>query len=249
MLKNTFLHIPGVTEKKEKELWEKSVYDWDSFLENSDKLDIRSKARVKKLVHASRCECEKKNHLFFEPILPRRLHWRAYPEFSDRCCFLDIETTGLSKHRNDVTTIGVYDGKSSRVFVNGIDLHEFSDEIKKYSMLVTFNGICFDIPFLRTKFPDIEFNQLHVDLRYALKALGYSGGLKSIEKQLGIARDDEVADMDGFQAVRLWHKYKRGDQASLDKLIKYNIEDIVNLKTLMEFSYDNLKKQCFECRI
>ena len=90
--------------------------------------------------------------------------------------------------------------------------------------------------------PEISFNQFHVDLRFVLKGLGYEGGLKKIEKRLGIERESDVSELSGKDAVRLWYQYKRrNDDSALNTLIKYNIEDIENLKYLMDFSYDKLK--------
>ena len=80
-----------------------------------------------------------------------------------------------------------------------------------------------------------KYDLIHLDLRFLLKELGYSGGLKNIELQLGISRPEDVANVNGFEAVRLWKKYKQGDLQALEKLIKYNIEDIVNLKDLLEY--------------
>ena len=125
-------------------------------------------------------------------------------------------------------------------------MNEFKREIEKYKLIVTYNGLCFDVPFIETKFPEISFDQLHIDLRYVLKRLGFSGGLKNIEKQVGIKRGNEVQDFDGRHAIRLWKRYKRGDDKSLDLLIKYNIEDIENLKVLMDLAYDKLKSKCFD---
>ena len=175
-----------------------------------------------------------------------KYHWRAYDDFKDNVCFLDIETTGLSKHYNDITTIGMFNGKESKVFINGQNLDEFKDEIKKYSYIVTFNGALFDLPFIKAKFPDAEFNHFHADLRFMLKRLGYTGGLKKIEKTLGIERESDLSELTGRDAVKLWHRYKRhNDKKALDKLVRYNIEDIENLKILMEMSYKKLKQKEF----
>ena len=40
--------------------------------------------------------------------------------------------------------------------------------------------------------------------------------------------------MDGFEAVRLWHCYRRGDRQALRKLILYNLTDVVNMVELVE---------------
>jgi len=152
----------------------------------------------------------------------------------------DIETTGLSRDRNKITTIGIYDGKKSKVFIRRKNIDEFQKEIKKYSTIITFNGRCFDIPFIRAKYPKIRFNQLHIDLRFVLAELGYKGGLKRIEKVLGVGRDDEIDGVDGYEAVKLWYRYRKGDEEALKKLVKYNIADVVNLKELMEFAYERM---------
>jgi uncharacterized protein YprB with RNaseH-like and TPR domain len=73
-----------------------------------------------------------------------------------------------------------------------------------------------------------------------LKSLGFSGGLKGCERQLGIDRG-ELSGIDGYYAVILWHDYKRtGNKKSLETLIKYNSLDARNLETLMVMAY-NLK--------
>ena len=46
--------------------------------------------------------------------------------------------------------------------------------------------------------------------------------------------------MTGFDSVRLWKQYERGDKDALAKIIKYNKEDIVNLKTILELTYPKM---------
>ena len=55
---------------------------------------------------------------------------------------------------------------------------------------------------------NIQLNHAHIDLRYILQSLGFRGGLKGCERQLGIDRGD-LRDIDGFFAVLLWHEYQR----------------------------------------
>jgi len=185
---------------------------------------------------------EKKDHEFFAKNIPGNQQWRLYPHFKP--CFLDIETTGLDKYNNKVTTIAIYDGESTKTYINGINLEDFKEDIKQYPLIITFNGRCFDIPFLEAQM-HISFNQPHIDLRWALKELGYQGGLKRIEKVLGISREDEIGDITGFEAVRLWYRYKAGNKQALQTLLKYNEADVVNLKVLMDLAYDKLKQKNF----
>ena len=247
MLQNTFLHIPGINKTGETEIWKNNVYSWNEFLENHHKVNIKRKEHVCQYIEKSLQAHQDQNHNFFINDLPSNEHWRVYRDF--KCCFLDIETTGLSKHRNDLTMVGLYDGNESKVFVNGKNLHLFPEEISKYQTIITYNGKCFDLPFLHAKFPKINFSQFHIDLRYPLRDLGYMGGLKRIEKEVGIQRDDDLQDVDGYEAVRLWYKYKRGDEKALDLLTKYNIADVENLKVLMDFAFNKLKHKHFLSKI
>jgi uncharacterized protein YprB with RNaseH-like and TPR domain len=84
---------------------------------------------------------------------------------------------GLESWSNQTTTIAVYDGTSIFTYVQGQNLDQFKEDIQKYKVLVTYNGKCFDVPFLQSSF-GIKVNQVHIDLRYVLKSLGYTGGLK-----------------------------------------------------------------------
>jgi uncharacterized protein YprB with RNaseH-like and TPR domain len=153
---------------------------------------------------------------------------------------VDIETTGLSQRRDRITVIGIYDGRESKTYVKDINLDDIVDELPKYRLLVSFNGARFDIPFIKSEFPEIEFKQLHIDLVYPLRRIGYKGGLKNIEKILGISRSEDTEGMTGFDAVRLWKQYERGDKDALAKIIKYNNEDIVNLKSILELTYPKM---------
>ena len=98
------------------------------------------------------------------------------------------------------------------LFVKGINLDEFPAYIARFPFLVTFNGSQFDVPFLRAHFPQARLDQAHFDLRFALASLGYRGGLKAVERNLGVSRDPEIQGVDGFEAVRLWYRYQRGDR-------------------------------------
>ena len=171
---------------------------------------------------------------FFHDRLPSRETWRLYPDFADRALFLDIETTGLSPDYNEVTMIGALGGGQLALFIKGVNLDQFPAYVRQFPLLVTFNGSQFDVPFLRAHFPNARLDQAHIDLRFPLASLGYRGGLKAVERTLGLRRDPTIQGVDGFEAVRLWHSYRRGDRQALRRLILYNLTDVVNLVELVE---------------
>ncbi len=153
---------------------------------------------------------------------------RTYPE---RVLFLDIETTGLSRHYHHVTVVGFsLDGEYVPLVV-GDDFAPLERAVEAADILVTFNGNQFDIPFLRQTMPELELPATHIDLRYACRYAGLTGGQKAIEATLGLKRDSAV---DGPQAVLLWHRYVAGDMEALRELIYYNYLDVTGMATLLD---------------
>jgi uncharacterized protein YprB with RNaseH-like and TPR domain len=240
MLKNTFLHIPGIGIKTEQRFWRSGIQSWEDFKKNCPIRLSRSKIdTITAFLEESNKNVEFSNPNYFSDLLPANLHWRFFPEFRDSTVYLDIETTGLENWGNEITTIALYDSNSISYYVNGQNLDDFLDEIDKYKVIVTYNGKCFDVPFIENYF-GIKMNHAHIDLRYILGSLGYKGGLKGCETQLGIDRGD-LAGIDGFFAVLLWQDYQRnGNQKALETLLAYNIQDVLTLENLMVISY-NLK--------
>ena len=238
MLRNTFLHLPGIGPVRERALWQRQILDWDCFLaavEDGRLPDGIYKAAAP-VVHQSVAAAAGGDARFFGGLLPRSETWRLYPNFMDRALFLDIETTGLSAQFDQVTMIGAFGVGEPALFVNGVNLDQFPAYVAQFPLLVTFNGSQFDVPFLRAHFPDARLDQAHIDLRFVLGSLGYRGGLKAVERHLGLARDPAIQGVDGFEAVRLWHRYRRGDRAALTKLALYNLTDVVNMVELVEIA-------------
>ena len=229
MLRRTYLHVPGVGEKRERELWLRGFTDWDAFrLGHPD-----GAWRDLILAHLDDQRAARE--------LPKREAWRLAKEFPGRTLFLDIETTGLSFDGDSVTCVGVSDGTTARAFVKGRDLAGFPAALDDVDLLVTYNGSSFDLPVLKNAFPGVDFARFHhIDLRFPLHRLGIKGGLKGAERQLGIARPDEIEGVDGFMAVLLWRAHRAGSATALDTLLRYCLEDVVNLKPLLATAYNRL---------
>jgi len=56
-------------------------------------------------------------------------------------------------------------------------------------------------------------------------------------------REGDLKGLNGYDAVKMWQAYRRGDDAALDRLVRYNSADIVNLQKLLEWSYKEKRKQ------
>ena len=223
VLTNTFCHISNIGLKKEIDLWRQGIFTWNDYRKHYPKADC---------LDESEKHLTNKNPVFFANALDSDQYWRLVPEFRDSVAYIDIETTGLSKDYNEITTIALYNGKEVRTYVNGQNLNKFKTDIQQYKMIVTYNGKTFDVPFIE-KYFGMRLEHVHIDLRYLLKNLGLTGGLKMIEYKLGIDRGD-LRSVDGFFAVTLWREYQRNKNANaLETLLAYNCVDVVNLEFLL----------------
>jgi uncharacterized protein YprB with RNaseH-like and TPR domain len=248
LLRNTFVHVPGINESAETDLWRSGCHEWDHLLAEPDRFSYgeADRDKVKRHIEKSEKALVDLNHQFFRRSLGMKEAWRAFPDFRESCVYLDIETDG-GNGTNSVTTIGLYDGKTYTCLVQGQDLENFRDIISHYGMIVTFFGAGFDIPVLLKRFRGLKLDQIHIDLCPTLKRVGVHGGLKKIEKVFGIERSPETEGLTGYDAVLLWRRHIRlHDDAALERLIAYNREDVVNLEKLAELAYSRLRRQTLE---
>lgn len=152
-------------------------------------------------------------------------------------CYLDIETTGISPKAYEVTVVGLAFERDRAMEVlqlvgGGITESRLKAALRGVERIYTYNGRRFDLPFLRKRLGmDLEKSFAHRDLMYDCWSHKLKGGLKKVERQLGIAR--ATKGIDGWMAVQLWWDYiNNRDQDALRTLLQYNREDVVNLKTL-----------------
>ncbi len=236
MLTHSFCFLPGIGKKKEEMLWESDILSWEQFL------------RVKK-IHGLSSEKKKqydvsimqmRRHLLEDDsssitaVFPKQEHWRLYGAFKEDALFLDIEVDG----RGEPTIIGMYDTHQTMIMVRGVTMDKklFEHALHQKKLLITYNGRSFDMPLLEAYF-GISTTLPHIDLHGLCQHIGLKGGLKNIEKELGIPRPEHLYG----SPIRLWRSFfASGDQEYLDLLIKYNEEDVINLHPLMEYIYAKL---------
>ncbi len=242
MIEHTFQMLPAVGRKKESALWESGVRDWDGFLSSDSVVGVRSKDRCDAIVMEASELLDDGEASLLGDMIPKGEHWRMFDRFRDDAAYLDIETDGLSRDAL-VTVVTVHRKRGTVTLTHDIDLDAaaLSDALDGAKMLVTFNGSCFDVPVLRNSFPEVDFDLPHYDLRFASRKVGFRGGLKPLEIEMGIARSEDIEGVDGAMAVRLWHQWQRhGDRDALDILTEYNRADTVNLETIADRVYRKL---------
>jgi len=241
MLRESFIFLDGIGAERERQLWQQGIDSWDSFLSapSIDGVSPRIKIGHDAAIRRAQRAMQEKDHQHFARLLPLPETYRLFNDFKDDVCYLDIETSGMY---GDVTVVGVYDGYDAHTFVRGfnLDRERIAEYLKEFKLIVTFNGATFDLPVMR-KYLHLDTSHIpHIDLRGVCSRIGLTGGLKHIERTVGIKRPDEVSEMDGWEAVRLWQKWRLGDKAALDKLLLYNEQDIVNLKPLAKMAVEKL---------
>jgi len=173
--------------------------------------------------------------------LSEKEKWQVYFYFPSHILFVDIETEGLSKEKNDITLIGIYKESKYYPFIKNLNLDKALKFLAYTPIWITFGGENFDVPFIKKTFPQLKTPLIHIDLFFLAKEVGLRGGLKKIEKMLGIVRETE--GLNGYDAVKLWKKWvEEKDKSALKKLIIYNKEDVVNLKKIMDYVIIKLRK-------
>jgi len=236
MLQESFVVLRGVGRATERKIRSLGVKNWDDF-RDAPGLPGFGKARKAALDShlAALGKCLSRGDArVLCGALPAGERWRLYPDFRDRAAFLDIETTGLDIG-SDVTVVGLFLRGNYTPFIRGVSLSAQAlwRALRPARILVTFNGGSFDLPMLRAAFPSLCLDLPHIDLRHLAPRAGIRGGLKKVERLLGIRRADEIKMLCSHDAAYLWRIWERKQSANaLRLLIDYNRADCVNLQKL-----------------
>jgi uncharacterized protein YprB with RNaseH-like and TPR domain len=234
MIRNTFIILPKVGLRRELTMWRGGVLDWSDFIGRRTLKGFSPgrKSELDRCIGTAEDFLTKRESAYFTSLLPTVEHWRLFETFKDDSAYLDIETDGLGAGAV-VTVVSVHRAGRTTTLVRGRDLSSdaLGESLRGVKMLVTYNGASFDLPRLHKEFPFTVPRVPHFDLRHGCGRLGWKGGLKEVERRLGIERPREVEFVTGEQAVYLWHLWERkGSENALKLLVRYNIEDTRNLE-------------------
>ena len=179
------------------------------------------------------------------------LYWhQLYTWLKSQALCLDIETTDWG---GPVAVVGLYRPKEGPVeyesYVKGqnLDARNLKAAFDGCKLLITYNGLAFDVPKIQEEFPGVIPADIPVlDLYLFARRLGWNTSLRVLEDTFHISRLTERSKEKG-NAVRLWRRYEdRKDAGALQDLLEYNRQDTVNLHPLAEHLtrqvYRNLRR-------
>lgn len=169
--------------------------------------------------------------------------------------YFDIETTGFDKDKDFIVLISLgyfieqETFKIKQYYAEELEdekklLEAFGKEIKEFTRWSSYNGMAFDEPFLVRKMEKYNLGYKlpleHVDLYRLIrpyhKQLGMDRcNLKSVEKYLGVDREDQI---DGGISVELYNKYMETKEEELrDIIMLHNYEDVLYLPKIFNLLY------------
>ncbi|UYP46893.1 hypothetical protein NEF87_003178 [Candidatus Lokiarchaeum ossiferum] len=241
MIEHNFQIFPSVGIKTEQKLRMAKIHTWQDVLQKPQPVSISRSIweRMKRLIPQFQQACQNFDIRSINQFISSDFHWQLIPNFLGKIAYLDIETTGLSFPSSHITTIAVYDGVKVHDFVRHKNLGDFPAFIAQFPAIATFYGKGFDVPFIQSEM-GIKLPQVHFDLCFLLRRIGLRGGLKKIEKKVGLVRE-ETDGVDGYTAVILWRKYRKTqDLRYLETLLAYNNDDVINLEFLLYYAYNQL---------
>ena len=196
-------------------------------------------------IYRSRQALRDEDYGFFLERLNPGEHWRVLAGLIDDALYLDIETTGLSIDLNYMTVIGALYKNKFYQWVWPEPIDDLIELVKRARLIVTFNGKRFDIPFMQHWADNVPSPRAHIDLLYVARSLGIEGGLKVLEEQFGLVRDESIDGVDGAEAVVMWCKALWGDRAAYKQLLLYNKADVMALPKLAARLCDEHSKRTY----
>jgi uncharacterized protein len=229
MLQHCFTFLQGIGIKTVENLAVQSVRTWSDFIqaERIRGLSAKRKAYYNRQLRQAQRALANDDIAYFVKCLPQREMWRLYSHYKGVCCFVDCEVDSHGK----LIVVTVSDRFTSATFVRGMSLSSqaITAMVNSYRLIVTYNGSAFDM--VKLKNFGVQFVIPHLDLKPLCSRLGLKGGLKDIEKQLGIFRPKHLRG----SAVDAWKAFwASGDREWLQLLVDYNEADAVNLHQLAE---------------
>lgn len=184
-------------------------------------------------------------------------------------CFLDIETTGLSRKYNEIYLAGIVyynnilkDWELVQYFANSLDkeellLERLVKDIANFDCVITYNGQSFDIPFIKSRLKHYNLENklnslnnfdIYRKLRREAPYLNLENlKLKTVEESLGIYREDKYT---GKDCINFYYQYtKNQDQDLKEKILQHNYDDLFYLLDILKIFHKLEKIKTIDLKI
>lgn len=179
--------------------------------------------------------------------------------FGEDCIFFDIETTGFSPASSNIYLIGCLRKQGENLIVDQFFAENKEDEqevvsqfmnlLREYKTIISFNGIGFDIPYVKAKcdtygienhlkdYTYVDIFKLISNIKFLLKLPNYKQ--KTVETFLDIHRDDKFS---GGELINVYHDYVKTHSLEAEELLLlHNFEDVTGMLDLIPIlSYHNI---------
>jgi len=166
----------------------------------------------------------------------------------ERICYLDIETTGL--RMSPLFLIGLMYTSGGSLVVDQLFARDYSEEeavlgflaecMPRFDILVTFNGISFDVPYIQERITVHRLSfaapPVHIDLlplaRSVVGTRTPNHRLQTLETHF--CKRKRVGDIDGADIPAAYHEFVRtGDAKDMANIIHHNRLDLVTMLQLV----------------
>lgn len=167
---------------------------------------------------------------------------------SEKICYLDLETTGLSMA--PLFLVGLMYTEKERLVVDQLFARDYTEEpavldftsvfLARFKALVTFNGIRFDVPFLRERMTitgiDFAKTGIHIDLlplaRRVVRGRTPNHKLQTLESYL--CRRKRIGDVPGSEIPDVYHEFVRtGNATDIAAVFHHNRLDLLTMLQLV----------------
>ncbi len=166
----------------------------------------------------------------------------------ERSCYLDIETTGL--RMSPLFLVGLMYTSGAGLTVDQLFARDYSEEevvlaflaecMPRFDILVTFNGISFDVPYIRDRMTvhRLAFAPppVHIDLlplaRGVVGKRTANHRLQTLETHF--CKRKRVGDIDGADIPQAYHDFVRtNDAKDMANIVHHNRLDLVTMLQLV----------------
>jgi uncharacterized protein YprB with RNaseH-like and TPR domain len=180
------------------------------------------------------------------PFAPLRALRDVPPE---RAFYLDIETTGLGGAA-PLFLVGLMYSSGASLVVDQLFARDYSEEAavlsylaglsRRFDALVTFNGISFDVPYIRDRATvhRIAFAPpaVHVDLLHVARGVvaGRTPNHRLQTLELHLCKRKRIGDIPGAEIPGAYHEFVRtGDAKDVANILHHNRLDLVTMLQLV----------------